>query len=156
MTRRTRRSTSRVKNISKFLRRSPKLRKAARTAVVLAIGAFILLAVGAVIAKAARPYLITYNEAREIEQIKRQIAEAEAENKALREDIAYLQTKRGKEVEARKLGWVKKGEIAVIVEPTDEPADENAEGKASQVRMPATQVVGKWLLHLLVEPKARQ
>jgi len=43
-------------------------------------------------------------------------AAAEAENKKLKEDRAYLQTAQGKEAEARKLGFVKEGEISLIVE----------------------------------------
>jgi len=66
--------------------------------------------------KASRPFIISYAESKEITDIKRQNAAAEAENKKLKEDRAYLQTAQGKEAEARKLGFVKEGEISLIVE----------------------------------------
>jgi len=65
--------------------------------------------------KVARPYVISYTESKERSDIQRQIAQAEAENHALKQEIVHLDTPEGKEAEARKLGWVKQGEIAVVV-----------------------------------------
>ena len=86
-----------------------------RMLLLLACMTLAFLVVKAMVMKAARPYLISYNESKERSDIQRQISQAEAENRVLRRDIAYLDTPEGKEAEARKLGWVKKGEVAVVV-----------------------------------------
>lgn len=65
--------------------------------------------------KLARPYLLRWQEAREIARIKREIEAVESENRELRRQINYLQTAGGIQAEARKLGMVKEGEIALIV-----------------------------------------
>ena len=104
------RNRSRRPTFAKFIR--------VLTSVLLVSG--ILFGVGAVVAKAARPYLISYGESREIADINRQIAQAEAENNALRHNINHLTDPktqpRAMEAEARKLGWVKQGEVALIIE----------------------------------------
>ena len=74
-----------------------------------------ILIVRAVAMKAARPYVISYNESKERSDIQQQIAQAKAENRALKADIIHFGTPEGKEAEARKLGWVKEGEVAVVV-----------------------------------------
>ena len=87
----------------------------------------ILLGVGAVIGKVARPWVVGHTEGREIAQINRQIAHEEALRKDLNKQIGYLQTPAGMESEARKLGWVKEGEVAVVVDDTKkEPTPEKA------------------------------
>lgn len=87
----------------------------------------ILLGVGAVIGKGAKPYLVGHTEGREIEQINRQIAQEEARRIDLNKQIEYLQTPAGMESEARKLGWVKEGEVAVVVDDTKkEPTPERS------------------------------
>ncbi|HET6453920.1 MAG TPA: septum formation initiator family protein [Armatimonadota bacterium] len=83
--------------------------------ICISLAAFI---VRAAVMKAARPYLISYTESKERADIQRQIAQANAEKNALKRDIAYLGTPKGKEEEARKLGWVKTGEVAVVVPDT--------------------------------------
>ena len=82
---------------------------------MLACMALVIFIVKAVVMKAARPYLISYNESKERSDIQQQIAQAKAENRALERDIIHLGTPEGKEAEARKLGWVKQGEVAVVV-----------------------------------------
>jgi cell division protein FtsL len=87
----------------------------------------ILVVVGAVIGKGAKPYLVGYTENREIAQINRQIARETALRKDLNKQIEYVQTPAGMESEARKLGWVKEGEVAVVVDDTKkEPTPEKA------------------------------
>ena len=83
--------------------------------ICISLAAFI---VRAAVMKAARPYVISYTESKERADIQRQIAQANAEKNALKRDIAYLGTPKGKEEEARKLGWVKQGEVAVVVPDT--------------------------------------
>lgn len=83
---------------------------------MLTVVACILFCVGAIAAKAARPYIISHGESREISEVNRQISKALAENTALKQEIALLSTHEGKEEEARKHGWVKEGEIALVIE----------------------------------------
>lgn len=76
----------------------------------------LLLVVWLTLAKLTKPYLISHGESKQIEEIEKQIAELEADNKKLREEIDYIKSPRGIEIEARKLGWVKEGEVAIVVE----------------------------------------
>lgn len=95
--------------------------------------AFVLAACGImgcaylVLEKASRPFLISYAESREIAVISREKAAAENDNRRLKEEKEYLLTARGKEAEARKLGWVRDGEVAIVVEQPDRPDVSDAE-----------------------------
>lgn len=95
-----------------------------RTIVTVLSIAGILLAVGAVIGKGAKPYLVGHTENREIAQINQQIAHEQARHRNLSKQIEYVQTPSGMESEARKLGWVKEGEVAVVVDDTKKPTPE--------------------------------
>ncbi|MFA6665254.1 MAG: septum formation initiator family protein [Armatimonadota bacterium] len=66
--------------------------------------------------KLSRPYRISHGEAKEIAETKRQIKAEEEQNRALKQNIEFLKTDSGREVEARRLGWVKPGEVAIVVE----------------------------------------
>ncbi|MGO8670972.1 MAG: FtsB family cell division protein [Capsulimonadaceae bacterium] len=86
---------------------------------ILAGGAALLLAMSvALIAKAIEPYREGSVMRAELAQTDRQIAEADAENDAYRRRLAYLNTPAGITAEARKLGYVKPGEVAIVVEGT--------------------------------------
>lgn len=87
-----------------------------------------------VLAKAIKPYRISYVESREIADVRNQIAQAEADNKRLKEDIEYIQKPEGKMVEARKLGFVKEGEVAVVVEQPDREQYERDQMKTPPVK----------------------
>ena len=52
---------------------------------------------------------------------RRQIADLDHQNADLRRRIAYLQTDEGKTTEARKMGFVKPGEIPIVVEGQTPP-----------------------------------
>lgn len=95
--------------------RRARRRRQVRILLLLACLGVAVFIVRAAAMKAARPYVISYTESRERANIQRQIAQANAEKNALKRDIAYLDTPEGKEAEARKLGWVKQGEVAVVV-----------------------------------------
>jgi cell division protein FtsB len=95
--------------------RRARRRRQMRILLLLACFGVAVLIVRAAAMKAARPYVISYTESKERADIQRQIAQANAEKNALKHDIAYLDTPEGKEAEARKLGWVKTGEVAVVV-----------------------------------------
>jgi cell division protein FtsB len=84
--------------------------------VLLIVAAFLFLQ------KLARPYMLTRVENTEIAKAKADTSQAETEQAKLKNDIAYLQTERGMETEARRLGWVKQGEIAIMVPQPRKPA----------------------------------
>lgn len=92
--------------------RSKVLRKILGVFLVL----IIITAAWLIMAKITKPYRISYMESREIADIRNQIKQAELDNKRLKQDIDYIKKPEGKMVEARKLGFVKEGEVAVVVE----------------------------------------
>lgn len=90
----------------------------------------VIIGVGAVVGKAAKPYLKGRTEDAEIAQIRQDIAQQELRRIELTEGMRYLQTPAGMEVEARRLGWVKEGEISVVVEePNPEPTVDESSKK---------------------------
>lgn len=104
---------------SRKIRLSPSLRRFLQSAKMFALVTLVLFIVSSMAAKAVKPYLIYHNEKKEIAEIQKQIALEKAENARLKRELRNLDTPLGKEVEARKQGWVKPGEIAVILEPSD-------------------------------------
>lgn len=95
----------------------PKFLRALLVLVLVAAG---LYCARMIALKVSRPYLISYGESKEIAKINKQIAVATAENDQLNRDLSYLATPQGKEAEARKLGLVKKGETAIMVQQPDQ------------------------------------
>ncbi len=65
--------------------------------------------------KAARPFRLLSSESRETQQIARGLASLREENSAIERRIKYLKTTRGAAAAARKLGYVKPGEISILV-----------------------------------------
>ena len=99
----------------KLRRRRPAVARYFRAFLVVSASCVILVIISMGIAKIVRPYLISYGQSKETAEIERQIDETKKENKALKRDLKYLNRPEGKEVEARKLGWVKEGEVALVV-----------------------------------------
>lgn len=64
-------------------------------------------------------------------------AQLEAENSDLRDDIAYLQSTEGIEDEARRLGYVREGETAVVVEEGDGSSTSSGQTHGSSTRTTA-------------------
>ncbi len=83
--------------------------------------------------KVAEPYILDSREARETARIKREIARLEAENRNLKNEIPYLKTEAGIEAEARKLGMVKEGEVALIIQ---NPIKEESEQETKRLAHP--------------------
>ena len=130
----------------------PDKNKYVRTALTVFVVCLIVLAAGAVIAKVARPYVICYGESKETTKIRQQIAQAEAEKRTLSNQIKYLTDPKSKdkalEIEARKLGWVKDGEIALVVEPPSKPqADKSPNAHSAKTFW---QTAGREILGLFV------
>lgn len=60
-----------------------------------------------------RPFFLDRQEVREIRRLSAQVADTEKGNAALRDRIGVLNSQKGIEVEARRLGWVRPGEILI-------------------------------------------
>jgi hypothetical protein len=101
---------------SRPARRSTRKRRPVLKVIVhVLIACVVVCCVVLVIAKAIKPILLLRAESRQIAELEKQSEKVQAENRSLTEQKNYLQTARGKEQEARKLGWVKPGEVGVIV-----------------------------------------
>ena len=138
-------------------RRKRSSSKAMRVFLMLLVIAGVIFSMGSVITKAARPYLISYGESKEIAEVNRQTAEAAAENSALKRDIKYLTDPktqvRALEEEARKLGWVKKGETALVVEQPKKPGEDSRPVVPTEKRS-FWQDAGKRVLGIFVRPES--
>lgn len=134
----------------KTRRRRPLFARFIRVVLMLAVIASILFCAKAVIVKAARPYLISYGESKESSEIKLQMAEAYAESKVLKKEIPHLLSPEGMEAEARKLGWVKKGEVAIVVEQPKQSQIERSGPAGPSERESCWHVIGRHILGLFV------
>lgn len=85
------------------------------TLLVAAVGVLGFIMFG-LITKALRPYLEARVQKGQMSTTQGQIARLDRENADLRRRIAYLKTPDGMTTEARKMGYVKPGEIPIIVE----------------------------------------
>ncbi|HEY3297984.1 MAG TPA: hypothetical protein VGK34_04945 [Armatimonadota bacterium] len=122
-------------SLKKARRGKPVLDRLCRGLAFLLAGCGVLACAYLVLAKASRPFMISYGESQEIAMVQKAKAAAEAENKRLKEQKKYLSTPQGKETEARKLGWVKDGEVAIVIEQPERESnvelDEPVEGKTA-------------------------
>lgn len=80
------------------------------------LAAAIVFCAFAVIRKAIRPIDLLCEGKSEVRRMEAQYAKDKAENAALRRKRRYLLTPSGSEAEARKLGYVRPGEVSVIIE----------------------------------------
>ncbi len=89
----------------------------------LALVALVVLAAQAVIGKALRPVNLLQREYSETRRVKAELAALKEQNAELERQIKYLRTSRGTEQAARKLGYVKPGEIPLVLpnEPVKQP-----------------------------------
>ena len=73
--------------------------------------------------KAIRPYREAGVEARRLAITRRQIADLDQRNAALRRQVAYLNTPDGVASEAHKMGYLRPGEIPLVIEGAARPGD---------------------------------
>ena len=78
--------------------------------------AILALVVGLTLRKVVRPFKFYYTESRNVHELERQNKALQEENRRLRRQRAYLLSKDGAEVEARKLGWALPGERTLVLE----------------------------------------
>jgi len=70
----------------------------------------------AVVQKTIRPINLLCAGKAEVHKMEEKLAKEKAENRALHEKRKYLLTPSGAEAEARKLGYVRPGEVSVVIE----------------------------------------
>ena len=91
------------------------------TALVLA-----LLVASSVGGKIIRPFQLCSRENRETKELAAEVKALQQENEDLRRKIKYLNTPRGVTQAARELGWVRPGEITLVI-PEEEAKSNTAE-----------------------------
>ena len=70
---------------------------------------------GVIVARAVEPYTMRYRQTQETRKIRRDLEAAQAQNMELKRQIEMLRSGIGLELEARKLGYIKKGEIPLQI-----------------------------------------
>ena len=78
------------------------------------------------VAKVIRPYRETGAQARQLARTQRQVAALDTQNAELHRRIALLNTKSGIITEARRMGYLKPGEIPLVVETAAAPENVQA------------------------------
>ncbi|MHB0998789.1 MAG: FtsB family cell division protein [Armatimonadota bacterium] len=139
-------SRSARRNAKRSRRRKPGRARLMRLLTAILIIAIVASISWMIIVKITRPYRIAYIESKDITEIKNQITEAERENKALKDDLAYISRPEGKMVEARRLGYVKEGEIAVVLEQPDRKKYEMDQMPRPPVKKTLFQSIGSRIL----------
>lgn len=75
----------------------------------------LLVVVAVVAVNIVRPLRLLSAESREVRKARQELALLKKENADLERSIAYLKTPRGRAQAARKLGYVKPGEIIIVL-----------------------------------------
>ncbi len=89
-----------------------------RKTIIPIIGAFLaVMFVVACINKVVRPFKLYSREYQATEELRRQYESCKRENVTLQRRIKYLKTQTGAAQAARELGWVKPGEITLVLPP---------------------------------------
>ena len=91
--------------------------------IILPLLPYAIMAVVAVFAiiKAPRPFMLYGKEKDATVQLQRQLDECRRQNEMLARRISYLRTPEGRAQAARELGWVKPGEITLVIPPDNQP-----------------------------------
>lgn len=85
-----------------------------------ALGAVVLGATGTLVTQAFQPYSMRYRQKQETREMLQQLAEVKEENRLLKLQIQNLRSGVGLEPEARKLGYIREGEVPLLI-TYDEP-----------------------------------
>lgn len=87
----------------------------------------VMVMAGSMVAgKIARPFKLYSVEARETQRLADELQSLKKENMALARRIKHLDTHEGSVQAARRLGWVKPGEITLVLPPNNKTSPENA------------------------------
>lgn len=80
--------------------------------------AAVMVMMGSMVAsKIIRPFKLYNQESRETQRLADELQAMKKENISLERRIKYLQTQKGSAQAARRLGWVKPGEITLVLPP---------------------------------------
>jgi cell division protein FtsB len=110
---------------------------------LLGLACCVLLAAAfAIVAKVIRPYQQGRELREQVDVLRTQLAAKQAENVEYESKLAYLKTPEGVATEARKLGYVRPGEIPVVV--TNSTQSDDASLSAVQASPPADRSQGFW------------
>ena len=75
--------------------------------------------VALLLGRVVRPFRLYDTESRATRQLERDLQTLRKENVILARQIKYLQTSKGAAEAARKLGWVKPGEVTLVLPPEE-------------------------------------
>jgi cell division protein FtsB len=81
----------------------------------IGVGGVALTLGAAIVTVLAEPYAMRYRQKQETRDLQNQLAAARAENRALAHQMEQLKSGRGWEIEARRLGYIRKGEIPIQI-----------------------------------------
>jgi cell division protein FtsL len=87
----------------------------------LFVGAIVAAIALRVLAMAMQPCLAAYRSACDIDQLRVQLRQEMERHEHLKSQISYLQSTHGVEEEARKLGWIKTGEVSLQIVTPEPP-----------------------------------
>jgi cell division protein FtsB len=80
----------------------------------IAVGSSLLL-------RATEPYSMRHRQKQDTAELLKSLADAQEQNRSLKRQIEMMRSGQGLEIEARKLGYVKKGEIPLQISFAKEP-----------------------------------
>ena len=120
------------------------------TALAVFLGVILVGMVGLTL-KAVRPYREAGVEARRLADTRRQIADLDRRNAVLLRQVAYLNTSDGLAGEAHKMGYLRPGEIPLVIEDVAAPEGDNKLPMVAPVAAPprAASPLRRFWHHLL-------
>jgi cell division protein FtsB len=107
--------------------------------------AFTIIVCAALGSKIVQPYQMSRDQAQRMAVLNTQLADTNAQNATLERQTAYLQRSDGIEAEARDKGYLKPGEISLVIEnpPAVTAAPAPSNGFADRLRHAWDHVIGK-------------
>jgi hypothetical protein len=93
-----------------------------------------------------RQVISSYQRREELQQIERQIQDAQLKTEQLQERLVYAQSPQAAEEWARELGWARPGEVPVVILAPAAPEASGAEPTPSERTAPSTPRDAWWNL----------
>lgn len=97
-------------------RKKPVLGLMPRFALIVLVVGFAVVACAAIGSKIAQPYQMMHQERAQIATLKSGLDQTDAQNAAMQQQADYLSRPDGEEAAARAQGYVKPGEVSLIIE----------------------------------------
>ena len=86
-----------------------------KTIIPLLVCSFVAVAVVFLLGRISRPFVLFDRETQATQELQSKVDDYQAENARLERRIKYLMTSEGAAQAARELGWVKPGEITLVI-----------------------------------------